>query len=104
MRRLRVRRASGGHAIALAVALAAAASFVLLAQGRIFHAIGCVGRAASDYTITDTRADPPIVYRIRYDEQELEFQVGHTVEVSGPLSADGIMTVQTLVWISNTCS
>ena len=91
------------HVTALAAALAAATPLAVSAQGRIYHAIGCVGRAASDYTITDARADPPIVHRIRYDEKELEFQVGHTVEVSGPLSADGIMTVQTLVWISNTC-
>lgn len=89
--------------LGLAAAIAAAAPLVLTAQTTSAHAIGCVGRAASAYTITDTRADPPIVLRLQYDEEQLAFHVGHTIEVSGTLSADGSMKVESLVWISNKC-
>jgi hypothetical protein len=93
----------------LAAALAAltflvAAPVGLPAQADRFHAIGCISRRPdARYVITDTRADPPIVSQLLYDEKELEFHVGHTVEVSGVLSAGGVMKVETLVWISNTC-
>jgi hypothetical protein len=104
MRRFRSRRGHLGRLSALAAALAAAAPLTLAAQRpEIYHAIGCVGRAGTAYTITDTRADPPIVYRLQYDEKELDFQVGHTVEVSGPLLPGDTMKVESLIWISNTC-
>lgn len=88
------------------VAVAAGALFVTAsAQIPVFHAIGCISRAGSSYVITDTRADPPVQYRLGGDAEklQLDFHVGHTVEVAGPVASNGVLTVQSLVWISNSC-
>ncbi len=87
----------------VAAAIIVAATVALSAQSHRVHAIGCISRSGSSYVITDRRGDPPLVYRLDGDATELDFQVGHTVEVSGPLSADGAITIEQIVWIRNSC-
>jgi hypothetical protein len=107
-------------------------------SARKFVAIGCVSReapgpattarggsgnpgnpgnnvAAPRFLLTDTRGDKPTIYRLDGDEAELTFHVGHTVEVSGPLSAGPagatgpnanalVMKIATLAYLSKTCA
>jgi hypothetical protein len=67
---------------------------------RRFVVIGCVSRetesstttgrgaaAGPRFIITDTRSDPPSIYRLDGDDATLGFHVGHTVEIAGLLSA-----------------
>ena len=99
-------------------------------QGRRYVVLGCVDREAAAaagrgatpapgapgarFIITDQRGDKPTVYRLNGDAKELEFHVGHTVEVSGPLSAPPAnatgpnaraltLTITTLAYISPAC-
>jgi hypothetical protein len=85
---------------------------------RNFTAIGCLSRegsaggrggAAPTFIITDTRANPPAKYRLDGTADQLGWHVGHTLEVTGPLTpaAAGAMAtlkVQSLVYISTTCA
>ncbi len=84
---------------------------------------GCISRemmatnsaaASPKFFITDTRGDKPTVYRLDGDESTLILHVGHTVEISGPLSvppagATGpnanalVLRVNTLTYLSATC-
>jgi hypothetical protein len=75
--------------------------------------IGCISRQAGAaggrprYAITDTRGDSPTVYTLEGDRDQLDFHVGHTVEVSGAVSgADKSPTlkVAALVYVSTSCS
>ena len=91
-----------------------------------FVVIGCVsggsqGSPAANRTvassprflITDTRGDPPLVYRLDGDASTLQLHVGHTLEISGTLSAPSpadagpnaapVMKVGSLTWIATSC-
>jgi hypothetical protein len=91
-----------------------------------YVAIGCISReapaaagasrgsAAASYFLTDSRGEKPTIYRLEGDSNQLDLHVGHTVEVSGPLSpapAGGrganasalVLKVSSLVWISTKC-
>ena len=96
---------------------------------RKFVVIGCVSRegrsappagsAAQDrptFAITDTRGDSPSTYRLEGDAEQLGLHVGHTVEISGPVttgpsgrgggnasSAVPTLKVQSVTYISTTC-
>ena len=86
--------------------------------------IGCVsqqpagstarGRGATARLIlTDTRSDPPAVYRLDGDQAALALHAGHTVEIAGALSTGPgtgraaasarAIKVQSLTWISTSC-
>jgi hypothetical protein len=95
-----------------------------------FVAIGCVSRegqntaqdrgsATSEVTfiITDTRGQPPLKYRLDGDTDQLAIHVGHTLEITGPVTpvssaregANGTaslptLKVQSLTYISTTCA
>ena len=82
-------------------------------------AIGCISRVprapagsganARRYLLTDPRGDRPTVYRLEGgDSERLEFHVGHTVEIAGPLTmiaGTGALTLKVgaLTYLSNTC-
>jgi hypothetical protein len=81
--------------------------------------IGCVsrqGEAASPvFIITDPRSKPPTQYRLDGDADLFRLHVGHTVEIGGPITpapngrggastAAPALKVQTLIYISTTCS
>ncbi len=72
-----------------------------------FVVLGCISRDAQrQFVITDTRAEPPAVYRVNgLDEATLTFHVGHTVEIAGPISPGPpkAITVESLTYISTTC-
>ena len=83
-----------------------------------YVALGCISRApkspagsgatAGRYLLTDPRGDRPTVYRLEGGDAEmLEFHVGHTVEISGPLTAGPAATlslkVGSLTYVSNSC-
>ena len=83
-----------------------------------YVAIGCISReprspagnaARRRYLLTDLRGDRPTVYRLDGgDAATLEFHIGHTVEVSGPLTiganAKATLRVSSLTYIGTTCS
>lgn len=91
------------------------------ANDRRYVVLGCVSRetppagssaaAPPRFLITDIRGDKPVVYRLDGDTGELTFHVGHSVEVSGPLSASAagananalILKVSTLAYLAPTC-
>ena len=74
--------------------------------------IGCVSRqgegASSTFIITDARPKPPAPYRLDGDADLLRMHVGHTLEigglVSGATTAAPTLKVQSLTYISPTCS
>lgn len=92
-----------------------------------FVAIGCItrdargggqsartGAAAGSFLLRDMRGETPTIYRLEGDEDTLNLHVGHTVEVSGPISAQSasrgrgrgtalVLKVTSLTWISKTC-
>jgi hypothetical protein len=99
-------------------------------NARRFVVIGCIRgetqsstasnpRAASGprFILTDTRSDPPSIYRLDGDDTTLNFHVGHTVEIAGPLSVgagagngpDGVapvtrvLTVVSLTYLATSC-
>ena len=55
--------------------------------------LGCVsrepsaGRGTPMFILTDTRGEKPVIYRLNGDAAALDFQVGHYVEVAGPLAS-----------------
>jgi hypothetical protein len=76
--------------------------------------IGCVRSPSRGvYTITDTRPTPPVTYRLDGTVDQLDWHVGHTIEVEGPISpassqAGGAsmptLKVKALRYISTSCS
>jgi hypothetical protein len=87
------------------------------ATGR-YVAIGCISRDTSStppgFILTDMRGTSPEVYRLNGDEKLLTFHVGHTVEISGTLSAGSnaasganavafVMKIDQLTYISTSC-
>lgn len=84
-----------------------------------YVAIGCISRegtaSAPRYVLTDPRGDSPTTYRLTGDAALLAQHVGHSVEASGTLTApapagpgagaaSAAMKVDTIVWLSSTCS
>jgi hypothetical protein len=93
-------------------------------RGDSFISIGCVTKSANgEFRITDWRgaersngagappfaATAPLVLRLQGDQEMLNFQAGHEVEISGPILADGNGTrppeikVESLLYLSRTC-
>lgn len=74
--------------------------------------IGCVGRqnATSPFVLTDTRADPPLLYRLDGDAKQLALHVGHTLEIAGTLTpptranTPPVLKISSLTWLSKTCA
>ena len=77
--------------------------------------IGCVSRqgqgASAAFIITDPRPKPPAPFRLDGDADLLRMHVGHTVEIGGPVTpasggaaAAPTLKVQSLTYISTTCS
>jgi hypothetical protein len=112
-------RTASALAIAATVAAATAA---LSAQAkpaapgteRRYVVIGCLSRqapggSAPSFIITDTRGAKPMLYRLDGDQQDLNYHVGHYIEVAGALSpasgssANPTLKVASLVYISKTC-
>ena len=126
------------HAFASALAMAWAATIGVWAQPsrppttptttNRFIVLGCISRAPSNasagrgaaatprFLLTDTRSDPPTVYELQGDASQLDLHVGHTVEITGPLSAPAgtaagrgqnpnpwTLKVTSLTWISTKC-
>jgi len=89
------------------------------ANPRRFVLVGCVSRdgapADQRFLITDLRGGKPIVYKLDGDKNELAFHVGHTIEVSGPLTPPAAgatgpnatastMKVASITYVSATCA
>jgi hypothetical protein len=93
-------------------------------RGDNFVAIGCVAKSADGgFLITDWRggerptiagappnaARPPLVFRLQGDREMLNFQVGHEVQIAGPIveKADASraagMKVESILYLSRTC-
>ena len=87
----------------------------IAAPGRRAIVIGCVSRdgnrQAVRYQLTDTRAQPPVQYRLEGDADLLRFHVGHTVEIAGAFAAAagggntnaGTLKVEALTYLATTC-
>jgi hypothetical protein len=96
-----------------ALALAAALHGTVHAQeatARRYVVIGCVSQenAKAGFLLTDTRRDPPSVYRLDGDVKQLSMLIGQTVEVSGPMTAGAnkqppTVKVAALTRIATTC-
>ena len=91
---------------------------------RPFVAIGCISRAnqssraasrggspASQFVITDTRGETPLIYRLDGDANALSVHVGHMMEVAGTVAASTsgqrgipVMKVKSLTWIATSCA
>lgn len=97
-------------ATALAVAAAAAVAQAQDPAARQYVIIGCVSQenAKAPFVITDTRRDPPLVYRLDGDVKQLSVLIGQTVEVSGTIAAPAanqppVVKVARLSRISTSC-
>ena len=80
--------------------------------------IGCVSRGTTnpkDLLITDTRGEKPTVFRLEGDPKDLDWHVGHTIEVWGTFTAlpaagtqqagtAGVLRVASVNYISPTCA
>jgi hypothetical protein len=86
----------------------------IAAAGRRAIVIGCVSRdgntATSRYLVTDTRAQPPVQYRLEGDADLLRFHVGHLVEIAGAFAAApggttnaGTLKVEALTYLATSC-
>jgi hypothetical protein len=74
-------------AVALGLGCAGAALHAQTAAPQRFVVIGCVSQdTAKTFLITDSRRDPPAVYRLDGDVKLLPTLIGQTVEVSGPIT------------------
>jgi hypothetical protein len=88
-------------------------------NARRFVVMGCVSRdgapADQRFLITDPRGDKPTLYKLDGDKNELSFHVGHTIEVSGPLTAPAAsatgpnaaaltITAESITYVSSTCA
>jgi hypothetical protein len=95
-----------------------------LNRGNNFVSIGCVSKTPNgEFRITDWRgaehsngagappfqATAPLVIRLQGDKDMLNFQVGHEVEIRGPIvvEANGIrlaeMKAESILYLSRTC-
>jgi hypothetical protein len=93
-------------------------------RGDAFVSIGCVAKSPEgEFRITDWRggerppiagappfaATAPLVFRLQGDEEMLNFQVGHEVQIAGPIleKADGsrpaAIKVDSILYLSRTC-
>jgi hypothetical protein len=93
-------------------------------RGNNFVSIGCVARSPSgEFVITDWRgserppvagappfaATAPLVFRLQGDQEMLNFQVGHEVQITGPIveQADASRPprrkVESILYLSRTC-
>jgi len=93
-------------------------------RGDNFVAIGCVAKSPNgEFRITDWRggerpsvagapafaARAPLVLRLQGDQEMLNFQVGHEVQITGPIveKADASrppgMKVESILYLSRTC-
>jgi hypothetical protein len=89
-----------------------------------FVSIGCVAKSPNgEFLIADWRgserppiagapafaARPPLVFRLQGDQEMLNFQVGHEVQITGPIveKADASrppgMKVESILYLSRTC-
>ena len=97
-------------ALLLLVAAAYAATEAQTVPPRHFVVIGCISQqnAKAPFVLTDTRRDPPIVYRLAGDPKQLTLLVGQTVEVAGPVTPGTdkqppTIKVESLIRISTSC-
>ncbi len=95
-----------------------------IARGDNFISVGCVSKTAADeFRITDWRgaersngagaptfqAKEPLVIRLQGDKDMLNFQVGHEVEIKGPILEDAKgdrpaeMKAESILYLSRTC-
>jgi hypothetical protein len=93
-------------------------------RGDSLVSIGCVAKSPNgEFLITDWRggerppiagapasaARPPLVFRLQGDQEMLNFQVGHEVQIAGPIveKADASrppgMKVESVLYLSRTC-
>ena len=93
-------------------------------RGDNFISIGCVAKSPNgEFLISDWRggerppiagappfaARPPLVFRLQGDQEMLNFQVGHEVQITGPIveKADAArpagMKVESILYLSRTC-
>ena len=93
-------------------------------RGDRFVSIGCVAKSPNgEFIITDWRggeqpavagappfaAKPPLMFRLQGDPEMLNFQVGHEVQITGPIveKADASrppgMKVESILYLSRNC-
>jgi hypothetical protein len=93
-------------------------------RGGNFISIGCVSKTpAGEFRATDWRGaeqsngagaptfeeKPPLVLRLQGDQDMLNFQVGHEVEIRGPILRDADenrpaeLKVESILYLSRTC-
>jgi hypothetical protein len=93
-------------------------------RGDNFVSVGCVAKSPNgEFRITDWRgserpavagappaaATAPLVFRLQGDQEMLSFQVGHEVQITGPIveKADASrppgMKVESILYLSRTC-
>ena len=93
-------------------------------RGDSFVSIGCVAKSPNgEFLVTDWRggerppiagappfaARPPLVFRLQGDQEMLNFQVGHVVQITGPIvekaeaSRPAGMKVESILYLSRTC-
>ena len=93
-------------------------------RGNNLVSIGCVAKSPNgEFLITDWRggerapiagappmaAREPVVFRLQGDQEMLNFQVGHEVQIAGPIveTADASrppeMKVESILYLSRTC-
>jgi hypothetical protein len=93
-------------------------------HGDSFVSIGCVAKSPDgEFLITDWRggerppiagappfpARAPLVFRLQGDQEMLNFQVGHEVQITGPImektdaSHSPEMKVESILYLSRTC-
>jgi hypothetical protein len=93
-------------------------------RGDNFVAIGCVTKSPNgEFLVTDWRggerppiagappfaARPPLVFRLQGDQEMLNFQVGHEVQITGPIvekaeaSRPPGMKVDSILYLSRAC-
>ena len=102
-----------GRTLAAVVIGLSAASAALQAQNAApqrYVVIGCVSQdsATKTFLVTDSRRDPPMVYRVEWDAKLLPTIVGQMVEVSGTISPGAnkqppTLKAASLTRISTTC-
>jgi hypothetical protein len=96
-------------AVVLGLGFAGAALHAQTAAPQRFVVIGCVSQdTAKAFIITDSRRDPPAVYRLDADAKLLPTLIGQTVEVAGPITPGAnkqppTIKAASLVRISTSC-
>jgi hypothetical protein len=97
--------------VVIGLSAAAAALQAQNAAPQRYVVIGCVSQdaAAKAFLLTDSRRDPPAVYRLDWDAKLLPTIIGQTVEVSGTISPGAnkqppTIKAASLIRISTTCA